>query len=380
MLALPRRPTTCLALVCLTACGAGCANLEVKKVPLAERAANADREQGFRYYLNRPYVVVKKPITVVESICLVRAAASVASGKEPGPRSAASALQPDQVVLTFLSGPHQGQSVRLADLQVESPGTGVFRPVSLTELQAIHKTLGGESVQAGSKPTGPGEQLAALDDGALVSDVSGVNMTTSSMGAAFAGGGAGQGDSTGSSDSSASGASLQQPTLAGVQHTPPLTGDMAILYLPDLDEQYVIKSCNLVAKSAFGLAFRNGSELVEVQGDHDSTAFPLALLQQVQKAIAAAQGVEEQRAAQQLKSLKATQGAAMMEVRAAPGDQLVWQLIERTSIKPGVYRLNKPWEIEEGHAPQPTGCGLLAKLGLPTVTEIDFKPAATIGK
>src|SRR5947208_14271631 len=60
-----------LALTLLGALG-GCANLDVKKVPLAQRAAGCDHEQGFRYYLNRPYIVVKNPILICEMRSLVR--------------------------------------------------------------------------------------------------------------------------------------------------------------------------------------------------------------------------------------------------------------------------------------------------------------------
>jgi hypothetical protein len=52
--------------------GAGCANLNVKKVPVGERASGTDKEKGFRYYLNRPYLVVKVPILIAEWSQLVR--------------------------------------------------------------------------------------------------------------------------------------------------------------------------------------------------------------------------------------------------------------------------------------------------------------------
>ena len=395
MLALVRRrPAAWLAAACLGVFGSGCANLEVKKVPLDRRAANTDHQQGFRYYLNRPYIVVKKSITIVENRCLVRVipqAGSVPASRADqtkdgiGPRSRASAdaTDPGEVCLAFLTGPRQGQTVRLADLRVGTPGTGSVRQVSPAELQKIAMALDAEPAPAGPALGAPGAEQVALGDGQVINDVSGMSMT-SGAGATLSGTGTdGGGGATGSSDASSGGGELQQPTLATVQHTPPLTGDIGILYLPDLDEQYVIKSCSFVSKTAFGLAFRNGSELTEVQGDHDSTALPLAILQQIQKAIGTAQGVEQQRIQQQSKSLKGTQGAGgVAGGRVGPEgvDQIVWQLIERTSIKPGVYRLNKPWEMEGTESAQPQGCGLLAKLGLPTVVELDFKAAGTIGK
>ena len=98
--------------------------------------------------------------------------------------------------------------------------------------------------------------------------------------------------------------------------SPALTGDMAIVYLPDLDEQYAIKSCNIVAKSSIGLAFKNGSELVEVDGDHDSTTVAVSLLQQIQGAIGVAQSVEQARIQHNSKAL----GAGQTGAKAAKAD------------------------------------------------------------
>src|SRR5947209_7337016 len=65
--------TTGLALALFGACGAGCSNLSVKKVPISDRVAHEDHQKGFRYYLNRPYLTVKKPILIAETISLVKA-------------------------------------------------------------------------------------------------------------------------------------------------------------------------------------------------------------------------------------------------------------------------------------------------------------------
>jgi hypothetical protein len=153
-----------------------------------------------------------------------------------------------------------------------------------------------------------------------------------------------------------------------------------LIYLPDLDEQYVIKSHNALAKSNIGLAFKNGCELTQVEGDHDATTLAVSILQAIQSAIGTAQGVEQARIQQQARILQAsptTTGGltAALDVAAAKanGEQPILQLIERTWIKPGVYRLNKPWEVVNGSDVEPTGCGLLAKLGLPTVVDVDVR-------
>ena len=121
---------------------AGCSNLEVKKVPVADREAHADYQEGFRYYLNRPYLVVKKPILISEAYSLVKVdpalmappAAELAPPPMPGAAPSKGAApggagrgRNTQPTVTFLDGARRGQTVNLADLQIESPGSGALR-------------------------------------------------------------------------------------------------------------------------------------------------------------------------------------------------------------------------------------------------------------
>jgi hypothetical protein len=336
--------------------------LHVKKVPLADRAAGCDRQQGFRYYLNRPYLVVKAPITITEMRSLVLVHPDLVTSGGVAASGAGKAPGVGEARLSFVSGPRQGQTVRLADLKVETPGSGTFRPVSPPELKRISDALTGEVTPVVARDTPPDAEVSLDERGGL---------------GAFATGPAAAGaKDTASSD-------LQQAGTATVKHAPALTGNIDVVYLPDLDEQYVIKSCNVLGKTSFGLTFRNGGELADVQAEHDATALPLSILQQIQAAIAAAQGVEQERIKREAKALQSSKGAAPgakmnIPAMAAAGQQMIWQMIERTSIKPGVYRLNKPWEIEGGQPP--AGYGLLAKLGLPTVVDVDFLPVAVAQK
>src|SRR5437879_2146571 len=57
-------------LLTVALCAAGCANVAVKKVPVAAHAAGTDAPiTGVRYYLSRPYVVVKNRVLLsTESI------------------------------------------------------------------------------------------------------------------------------------------------------------------------------------------------------------------------------------------------------------------------------------------------------------------------
>jgi hypothetical protein len=353
----------------------GCANLEVRRVPNGERAAGCDRQEGFRYYLNRPYVVVKEPILVMERRTLVKVdGASLAPGKG-GPEKPP---PPKEVRMTFLDGPRAGQTFRLGDLPVENPASNGVRLVSPQELQTIQDRLKamaapGDVVTASFRPSGNPQtvivnnEIAPGNDGFFAAAAQSVPSGTPTVAL-----------------SDIAEASLTMPDKLAVSDPTVLKGAIDIIYLPDLDEQYVVKSKNCLAKSAFGLAFKNGTELVEVQGEHDTTTVALSFLNLLQTAINAASGIEQQRATNQAKSLQSgssvTKAAlADIEAEARQKKVAVWQLVERVSIKPGVYRLNKPWENSDEHGLHPVGCGLLAKLGLPTTAEIvDFRQIGTI--
>jgi hypothetical protein len=365
---------------------AGCSNLDVKKVPVADRETHQDHQQGFRYYLNRPYLVVKKPILVTEVISLVKVDPALGVPPGPGemPEVPPQAGDPARARLTFLDGPRRGQSVSLADLRIDSPGSDALRPVRPEELRKIGDVLA--AARHTPPPARPPEPVlltqgqVAVGAGGFFATAPAAPVAAADLGEGTVGGGAFANTGSVNTDS------LTVPTPTTPAHAPPLTGDMEVVYLPDLDEQYVVKSCNWLAKSAFGLAFKNGSELTEVQGEHDSTTLTLSILEQIQGAIDTAKGVEEARIQREAKTIQAQQpkpaGAKsdlgdLANVKAAR-QQPVWQMVVRTWIKPGVYRLNKPWEVGGGPGAEPVGCGLLAKLGLPTVSDVDFRPVANI--
>src|SRR5205823_2203529 len=70
-----------------------------------------------------------------------------------------------------------------------------------------------------------------------------------------------------------------------------LKGDIQILFLPDMDEQYAIQSKNVFSKSSFGLQFRHGWELTDVSGNHDSTPVALELFATINSAVDAAKAL-----------------------------------------------------------------------------------------
>src|SRR5262245_25482319 len=64
---------------------AGCANVCVKKVPVADRIAGTDRQHGFRYYLTRPYVVVKERVPLATVVIAANLESVTIPGRaEPG--------------------------------------------------------------------------------------------------------------------------------------------------------------------------------------------------------------------------------------------------------------------------------------------------------
>jgi hypothetical protein len=295
----------------------GCANMEVKKVPLDMRIHRQDDHvRGFRYYLSRPYVVVQAAVPVSEKMTLV-------------------VLR--QQALTFLEGARAGQTIPLDHLAVTNPATGQLQPVSAAELTAMREVL-----KNGSKL-----QTAGSDDSRQAAP-----------------------DSLEQAALDASGP-LGLP--GSPKQTPPSTvsveGSIQIVFLPDLDEQYTVKSCNILAKTAFGLTFKDGWQLTDVSGEHDSTTVTLELINLLNTAINAAHdvGVAEIKAGGSAGPQVARDVAEQPNINVGEN---VFQLVERTYIKPGVYRLNKPWEIEHPEALH--GCGLLAKLGLPAVTEVQL--------
>jgi hypothetical protein len=309
---------------------AGCANLKVTKVPLDQRLACADDQiEGFRYYLSRPYVVITEAVVISETQTLIN-------------------LDPGQCTLSFLEGPNQGQTVALDELRVLNSGSGGLEPLPPGELAALRKLL-----RARAEPPAGGVRQAAYqaagDPTLGVADATTVppdaethlpaeNLLPTQQGA----------------------------PPAGI-NTSNLTGAIQIIYLPDLDEQYAIKSKNCLAKSAYGLAFRGGWELTHVGAEHDSTAVPLELLNFIDNAVNAAKSVAATALNPAGAGAAGTDGAAAREAKQFRRDpRKFYYLRVKTVLKPGVYRLNKPWEIDEA-ACHGTGCGLLAKIGLPTV-------------
>jgi hypothetical protein len=155
-----------------------------------------------------------------------------------------------------------------------------------------------------------------------------------------------------------------------------LKGNIDVVFLPDFDEQYAVHNCNVLAKSSYGLRFRDGWQLVGVDGKFDSTTVAIALLQTIDSAIQTAQSLATTALDTRSKLAAARKQMNSQGIRDEKGRPMAYVVLEVKRdrvIPPGLYRINKPWEVAEGAAP--CGTGLLSKMGLPTVEVVSVTKA-----
>jgi hypothetical protein len=312
----------------------GCTSrLAVKKV--AEEGD--DRVTGFRYYLSRPYVVVQQPILVSETVR----------------------------VGTFRPEEREGKDLGPCITDLKKPGV---KEVGVADLQAIKQRL---QVDAAVKPVAFQETEDSLPDPQLLR--------------AAADGTAAALDTVPSDV----GKHLEAPTgdPKGLSDKDRLKGSIKVFFLPDFEECYAVHCKSAIAKSAYKLTFRDGWELTDVAGEFDSTTFAIELLTAIDNAINSAKQVSEAGIDRQKAVADAyAKDAATKRANAANKDRADaqkithYQEIVRVYIKPGIYRINKPWEIEGGLQAQ-HGQGLLTSLGLTLqqVTERQVLPADRVG-
>lgn len=393
----------------------GCSNLVVKKVPVEKRIEGRDHHvKGFRYYLNRPYFAVTERVLVATRKTLVWV-----EFDEQG-------LNPKLLIPA-----HHGQvarTVRLSDLKVAGNETGAVRAVTPAELERLKRAVvarrdeqlaktqlaPGEPavppppappLQQAVAPAGSPPNAVTLPEGAMVQVPPGTRLELPAnanvqitpppplvvpapvpaeaelgAGAMLPGAAALQAAPMGAMAETPD--TTQYPLLTPTTAPAPAplaTGPIQVVFLPDFDEQYVIKSKNMLAKSAFSLAFAADSTLSEVQGEHDATTLTISLLQQVQGAIDAAKGIFGAPASPASSSSSVTSAKTAATKAAGAKEALprkptaAYFLVETCYIRPGLYRLNKPWEMT-GPDAFPPGAGLLTKLGLPVAIDIDLVP------
>jgi hypothetical protein len=166
-----------------------------------------------------------------------------------------------------------------------------------------------------------------------------------------------------------------KPVVKAAPKSPSAVDRLTVVYLPDFEEQMVVKHENVLAHGKFAIAFRDGWELKSVGGSFDATDVPVQILNTVRNAISAAGAVEEKRAGgggAGTNPAPAAGGAGKAGV-ARSTDEMVhaFVVITRTLyIDPGIYRLQKAAERD---GEPPTGHGLLLNLGIPAHEEIQVQ-------
>jgi hypothetical protein len=385
--------TAVFRLACVAAASlAGCAQMQVTKVSAEKRAHDGDKHvKGFRYYLARPYVLVKNKITVsAETSLLVFPAGEVEKGLD---RLLASADAAPLAVFNPRSGAldrvSEEQWGAMRALLAQAAAAAPAGPsVSLGAGSAARDLVGAVPPAAPAAPAAAprGSVAFAPLPGRPVADQGvGVTLGETPDGASLD---AETGTEQGAKGSRSRGSPSSGPL--GAQKPPPddhfktvdLKGNIDIVFLPDLDEQYAVNNQNFLSKSSYALTFRDGWQLVGVNGEFDSTPVAIALLQTIDGAISTAQGVATT-ALDTASKLAAARRKTRDLLRPDTADEkkrqyLVLEVRRERVIPPGLYRINKPWETDKASAP--TGHGLLAKLGLTTVEVVSVVQAEVTGK
>lgn len=337
-----------LLLLALTCTLGGCANLSVHKA--SGRPHGDDHVKGFRYYLPRPYVVVTEPILVSEEVGLF---VSQSRDVNPALGSTEDAIR------------HAGEKGELARV---NPRSHAVEPVSPEEWETLKKGLleKQEVIQAMCRrPASAPPVNVNLE----VANTPGTGADLRSL----IGGAASDTLRASIEDSSAATVSAEDVNADDVTPDPKATvdlkGKIKVFFLPDFEEQYAVQPVNVMAKSDYQLHFVDGWQLAAVSGDFDATTVALKLIGVIDSAIGAAKKLA-------LARLSAAGGGSGRDM-VGPAVQLdrkheLFQRVARTYIAPGIYRINKPWEMQG----QPAGAGLLVQIGLRTVTVEEWQPAA----
>lgn len=341
----------------------GCAQMKVTKVDPQARACDRDEHvKGFRYYLSRPYVLVREKLTISTETALLVFPASALKGE-----SLDSLLTTDARVVGQLN--RSGATLdRVSAAEWDRVRAQMAQSASTVLLSRT------AALDATGRPTG--QPLAVT----VPAGAGPVVATTAALdeGDGNAGGGA----------SSPGGGKLPAqpaPTDDGFK-TVNLKGAIDVVFLPDFDEQYAVHNKNILSKSSYGMTFRDGWQLVGLNGDFDSTPVAIALLQTIDSAIDTAKTVATtgldtaaKLAAARKKAEDLVSAAARDENGAVVQAYVVLEVRREKVIRPGLYRINKPWEMGED-AGLPTGSGLLAKLGLPIEEEASVVRAEVVEK
>lgn len=345
---------------CLLAFGlCGCASMQVNKITQCDRMTGAeDHIKGFRYYLARPYVVVKKRVEVSRQVSLIAIdtrhaswAKSFVQKYDQNPADAL-ALVPHQYVKRCESTSEAFEAVSAAEWEAMKnqlrPATAEVAQASHTAAEKVNRSTLSHANNAAAMPTATSVPLYAQ-----------VSENTANY------------ENESRPNQPLKDAECQ--TLAGPSVT--LSGDIDVVFLPDMDEQYAVHNRNFLSKSSYNLQFKDGWQLAAVNGEFDSTTVAIEVLNTIDSAVQAAKTVATARLPLRYPKPPAKAPADNAALLPDPEHPVIFLEAETiTYLRPGIYRVNKPWEMEGG---VPNGHGLLAQMGLPTVTDSTVKPSTT---
>lgn len=320
---------------CLLIAVCGCAKLEVTKITPSQRALGcADCVKGMRYYMSRPYVSIKRPILVVSTSELYLA-------------------HPDG---TPVDDELNGQSQPSLKLQ-RKIGNG-SRPGGANAQDAGGRTADTSSRSSETASRSSAVRADAAQDSAPGGDSNETNVVSEVSGGI-----------------GTAGVPLkpQAPPEASAEGNQPVdvSADIEIIYLPDFDEQYAMQGRNCFSKQTYGVRFEEGWKLTGVNVETDSTPTPIEFLNLINKAIQAARNLGVTSIDPNASPLPLTGVSDAANIAAEVTHQnadkeglVLYEFVTETHIKPGIYRINKPWETG-GMTNVETG--LLGQLGLPTI-------------
>lgn len=319
------RPWLCLLVSALM--GTGCAQQVARKVPLDERLNECDEHvKGFRYYLSRPYVVVSKRIPIRTDLELAVLCWAEKSG------TLMPALQPARKI--------EGPAPEALPHELIPP-QGAVESGNLYDLHG-NKIVGARFIRNYAKGEPPPSILQTTSQ---FSERPPAELLLGQ--AAFM-------------------AMAADTTPADPAEPPPFQ----VAFLPDFEEQMAVDNKNHLAYGKFELHFRDGWQLSSTKGTWDSTEVAVRMLQSVSNAISAAAAVQKT-ALDKLPAPAAPGTADAMEKVANAGATVV--IVRRKSyIEPGLYRLQKSWEMQGDEPQDQLGDGLLSSLGLPVVSEVEL--------
>jgi hypothetical protein len=296
-----------------------CASIDVHKVPsktqheswTEEDQRKADKIEGFRYYLPRPYIVVKKEFPWNSKSIVVPGAVS--------PDGKYILLDPKTLAAANLNSLPDLAFPVSADTLLVTP-TAATAP---TVVQGQVSTTSGGDAGTGS-PSDGGTSEGGSSGGGTKSDAGAEGGTT------------GASADAGSSSFTIAGSSTS--------HTVPLSEYMDLLYGPDFDEQYAVEVSGGVSKETFAMQLGNGWMAESINAQIDNSAIGTFIMDQVGKTLDLARS---------LTSLIPGAGSVLqgsVTSAAVTSAQAQKALVEITTIDyvtPDVYPIYKPRELME---------------------------------